>query len=64
MKMVIENADEDCKRLLRALRNPSLVEMIETCNRVRSATYKNEAFAAALATALQTGNRACDMSMQ
>jgi len=59
MKWVLEKANEDCKRLLRALRNPSLVEMIETCNCVGSVTYKNEAFAAALATALQTGNRAC-----
>ena len=59
MKLALENANKDCKRLLRALRNPSLVEMTETCNRVGSVTYKNEAFAAALATALQTGNRAC-----
>ncbi|KAM6275310.1 uncharacterized protein M6G45_000829 [Spheniscus humboldti] len=59
MKLAIENANEDCKRVLHTLRNPTLVDMLDACNRVGSITHKNEVFAACLAAALRTSNKAC-----
>lgn len=56
-KSAVENASEDCKKLLQLLRNPTHVEMIETGNRVGSLTYA--ILAAALVAALRADNRAC-----
>lgn len=59
LQLAVENANEDCKRVLRALPHPNIVQMIEACNRVESTTYKNEAFAVTLATALRANNKVC-----
>ncbi|NXH81970.1 POK9 protein, partial [Edolisoma coerulescens] len=44
-------ANGDCKKLLKSLpnQNPSLVEMIEACNRIGTVEHKYEAMAAAFA---------------
>ncbi|NXN99976.1 POK9 protein, partial [Rhinopomastus cyanomelas] len=55
--------NEDCKRLLRSLPNqdPSLVEMVEACNRIGTADHKYKTkyetmSAAFVAMKLQAGN--------
>ncbi|NXN62616.1 POK9 protein, partial [Rynchops niger] len=44
-------ANADCKKLLKSLpnQNPTLVEMVEACNRIGTTDYKYEAMAAAFA---------------
>jgi len=63
LKLAVENANADCKKLLQSLRNPTLTDTIETCNRVGSVTYNTEAFAAAFAaafaSAVQVTNKLC-----
>lgn len=51
LKLAVENANSDCKKLLKSLlnQNPSLVEMIEACNRIRTMRYKYETMTAAFA---------------
>ncbi|NXU54638.1 POK9 protein, partial [Turnix velox] len=51
-------ANADCKKSLKSLPNPNptLVEMIEACNRIGTAEHKYEAMAAAFA-ALRTSAR-------
>ncbi|NXN99282.1 POK9 protein, partial [Rhinopomastus cyanomelas] len=44
-------ANADCKKLLKSLmhQNPTLVEMVEACNRIGTVDHKYEAMAAAFA---------------
>uniref|UniRef100_A0A8C0EKD6 Retroviral nucleocapsid Gag protein p24 C-terminal domain-containing protein n=1 Tax=Bubo bubo TaxID=30461 RepID=A0A8C0EKD6_BUBBB len=51
LKLAVENANVDCKKLLKSLPNPNptLVEMVEACNRIGTVDHKFEAMAAALA---------------
>lgn len=51
LKLAVENANADCKKLLKSLPNPnpSLVEMVEACNRIGTVDHKFEAMAAAFA---------------
>ncbi|KAM9590718.1 endogenous retrovirus group K member 5 Gag polyprotein-like [Morphnus guianensis] len=51
LKLAVENANVDCKKLLKSLPNPnpSLVEMVEACNRIGTVDHKFEAMAAAFA---------------
>lgn len=52
LKLAIENANPHCKKILQTLRNPSITDMLEACNRVGSIDHQNESFARALAAAL------------
>ncbi|KAJ7424993.1 endogenous retrovirus group K member 24 Gag polyprotein-like [Pitangus sulphuratus] len=47
-KLAIENANEECQRALKYLKNPSIVEMIEACKNINSNTHKAKLLAAAL----------------
>ncbi|KAK4811506.1 hypothetical protein QYF61_011554 [Mycteria americana] len=58
MKLAVENANVDCKRVLQTLRNPSLVEMMEACQKVGSFEHQAQAMASAF-EALRFDNRAC-----
>ncbi|XP_074424746.1 endogenous retrovirus group K member 7 Gag polyprotein-like [Larus michahellis] len=51
LKLAVENANADCKKLLKSLPNPALtlVEMVEACNRIGTVDHKFEAMAAAFA---------------
>ncbi|OPJ89819.1 hypothetical protein AV530_014007 [Patagioenas fasciata monilis] len=51
LKLAVENANVDCKKLLKSLPNlnPALVEMVEACNRIGTVDHKFEAMAAAFA---------------
>ncbi|XP_064901183.1 uncharacterized protein LOC135577216 [Columba livia] len=51
LKLAVENANADCKKLLKSLpnQNPTLIEMIEACNRIGTMDHKYEAMAAAFA---------------
>ncbi|NXX59938.1 GAK6 protein, partial [Scopus umbretta] len=44
-------ANADCKKLLKSLpnQNPTLIEMVEACNRIGTMDHKYEAMAAAFA---------------
>ncbi|XP_037228141.1 uncharacterized protein LOC119140709 [Falco rusticolus] len=57
-KLAVENANVDCKRLLKSLPNPNptLVEMVEACNRIGMVDHKFEAMASAFATMRGVGN--------
>ena len=57
-KLAVENANVDCKRLLKSLPNPNptLVEMVEACNRIGTVDHKFEAMAAAFAAMRGVGN--------
>ncbi|XP_066035832.1 endogenous retrovirus group K member 8 Gag polyprotein-like [Chamaea fasciata] len=56
LKLAVENANTDCKKLLRSLPNqePSLVEMVEACNQIGTIEHRYEAMAAAFAAAKGT----------
>ncbi|KAK4810013.1 hypothetical protein QYF61_005076 [Mycteria americana] len=58
MKLAVENANVDCKRVLQTLCNPSLVEMMEACQKVGSFEHQAQAMASAF-EALRFDNRAC-----
>ncbi|KAK4810631.1 LOW QUALITY PROTEIN: hypothetical protein QYF61_007368 [Mycteria americana] len=58
MKLAVENASVDCKRVLQTLRNPNMVEMMEACQKVGSFEHQAQAMASAFA-ALRFDNRAC-----
>lgn len=51
LKLAVENANADCKKLLKSLpnQNLTLVEMVEACNRIGTVDHKFEAMAAAFA---------------
>lgn len=51
LKLAVENANADCKKLLKSLpnQNLTLIEMIEACNRIGTMDYKYETMAAAFA---------------
>uniref|UniRef100_A0A8B9DNE3 CCHC-type domain-containing protein n=1 Tax=Anser cygnoides TaxID=8845 RepID=A0A8B9DNE3_ANSCY len=60
LKLAVENANTDCKKILQALpANTTLVQMIEACNRVGSIEHHTAALAGAFATALKTGRKRC-----
>ncbi|NXS35792.1 GAK5 protein, partial [Pomatostomus ruficeps] len=42
-------ANQDCQKVLRPLQNPTLVEMVEACNRISTIEHKYTAMAAAFA---------------
>ncbi|NXB01308.1 GAK6 protein, partial [Cnemophilus loriae] len=42
-------ANSDCQKILRLLKNPTIIEMIEACNRIGTVEHKFEAMAAAFA---------------
>ncbi|NXT64537.1 GAK5 protein, partial [Chaetops frenatus] len=42
-------ANSDCQKVLRPLKNPTIIEMVEACNRIGPAEHKFEAMAAAFA---------------
>ncbi|XP_027597542.2 endogenous retrovirus group K member 8 Gag polyprotein-like [Pipra filicauda] len=46
-KLVIEKANEDCQRVLKMLKDPTLLEMIEACKNVGSNAHKARIMAAA-----------------
>lgn len=48
-KLAIENANTDCQKVLRPLKNPTVVQMIEECNRVGTTEHQAVAMAAAFA---------------
>ncbi|NXH13737.1 GAK6 protein, partial [Bucco capensis] len=52
-------ANTDCKKLLKSLPNPTptLVEMMEACNRFGTSDHKYEVMAAAFATSQPFGQR-------
>nr|XP_013804869.1 PREDICTED: endogenous retrovirus group K member 5 Gag polyprotein-like [Apteryx mantelli mantelli]XP_013807647.1 PREDICTED: endogenous retrovirus group K member 5 Gag polyprotein-like [Apteryx mantelli mantelli] len=58
-KPATENANVACQRILRTLRNPSLTDMIEACNKEGSITYHTESLATALAGAVQVKGQTC-----
>ncbi|XP_029813914.1 endogenous retrovirus group K member 24 Gag polyprotein-like [Manacus vitellinus] len=47
-KLVIEKANEDCQRVLKMLKDPTLLEIIEVCKNVGSNAHKARIMAAAL----------------
>lgn len=49
LKLAVENANADCQRVLRPLENPTLVQMLQACNRIGTIEHKYEAMAAAFA---------------
>lgn len=51
LKLAVENANTDCRKLLKSLpnQNPTLLEMVEACNRIGTVDHKYEAMAAAFA---------------
>ncbi|XP_075278195.1 endogenous retrovirus group K member 7 Gag polyprotein-like [Opisthocomus hoazin] len=57
LKLAVENANVDCKKLLKSLPNPNptLVEMVEACNRIGTVDHKFEAMAAAFAAMRGSG---------
>ncbi|KAM4643273.1 endogenous retrovirus group K member 8 Gag polyprotein-like [Amazona ochrocephala] len=59
LKLAIENANLDCQKVLRMLKNPTLIDMIEACNRIGSIDNVNENLAGPLAAALQTAQPLC-----
>ncbi|KQK78358.1 endogenous retrovirus group K member 6 Gag polyprotein-like protein [Amazona aestiva] len=59
LKLAIENANSNCQKVLCMLKNPTLIDMIEACNRVGSIDYVNENLAGHLAAPLQTAQRLC-----
>lgn len=60
LKLAVENADTDCKKILQALPvNTTLVQMIEACNRVGSVEHHTAALAGAFAAALQIVGKRC-----
>lgn len=50
MKLGVENANTDSKKLLKSLSNPNptMVEMVEACNRIGTVDHQFEAMAAGL----------------
>ncbi|TRZ06097.1 hypothetical protein HGM15179_021010 [Zosterops borbonicus] len=56
LKLDVENANTDCKKLLKSLPNqePSLVKMIEACNQIGTIEHRYEAMATAFAAAKGT----------
>lgn len=60
LKLAVENANTDCKKVLQALLvNTTLVQIIEACNRVGSIEHHTAALAGAFAAALQIGGKRC-----
>ncbi|KAK4805325.1 hypothetical protein QYF61_018188 [Mycteria americana] len=58
LKLAVENANTDCKKLLQAMPvNSTLVQMIEACNRVGSIEHHTAALAGAFTAALKIGQR-------
>jgi len=57
LKLAVENANVDCKKLLKSLPNPNptLVEMVEACNRLGTMDHKFETMAAAFAACTALG---------
>lgn len=49
LKLVVDNANADCQRVLRPLENSTLVQMIKACNRIGPIEHKYKAMAAAFA---------------
>uniref|UniRef100_A0A8C3VBQ2 CCHC-type domain-containing protein n=1 Tax=Catharus ustulatus TaxID=91951 RepID=A0A8C3VBQ2_CATUS len=51
LKLAVENANTGCKKLLKSLPNqkPTLLEMVEACNRIGTIEHQYKALAAALA---------------
>lgn len=51
LKLAVANANTDCKRPLKSLpnQNPTLIEMVETCNRVGTIEHQYATMAAAFA---------------
>ena len=51
LKLAVENANTDCKKLLKSLpnQNPTLTEMIEACNHIGTLEHQYETLAKALA---------------
>ncbi|NWR05308.1 GAK5 protein, partial [Paradoxornis webbianus] len=43
-------ANSDCQKVLRPLKNPTIIEMVEACNCIKSVEHKFETMAAAFAT--------------
>ncbi|NXH98075.1 POK9 protein, partial [Pachycephala philippinensis] len=39
--------NSNCQRVLKPLKNPTIVEMVEACNHIRTVEHKYEAMAAA-----------------
>ncbi|NXQ23055.1 GAK5 protein, partial [Peucedramus taeniatus] len=42
-------ANSDCQKVLRPLKNPTIIEMVEACNHIRTVEHKFETMAAAFA---------------
>lgn len=60
LKLAVENANADCKKILRALpANTTLVQMIKACNRAGSIDHHAAALAGAFAAALKSGGKWC-----
>ncbi|KAJ7428278.1 endogenous retrovirus group K member 24 Gag polyprotein-like [Pitangus sulphuratus] len=47
-KLAIENANQECQRALKFLKNPTIMDMIEACRNINSNTHKAKILAAAL----------------
>ncbi|KAM9635106.1 endogenous retrovirus group K member 6 Gag polyprotein-like [Morphnus guianensis] len=59
LKLAVENANADCKKVLMALpRDASLVDMVEACNKVGTTSFQMTALAEAFAVALR-GDKKC-----
>uniref|UniRef100_A0A8B9U473 CCHC-type domain-containing protein n=1 Tax=Anas zonorhyncha TaxID=75864 RepID=A0A8B9U473_9AVES len=60
LKLAVENANADCKKILRALpANSTLVQMIKACSPAGSIDHHAAALAAAFAAALKSGGKRC-----
>uniref|UniRef100_A0A8C0AT76 CCHC-type domain-containing protein n=1 Tax=Buteo japonicus TaxID=224669 RepID=A0A8C0AT76_9AVES len=59
LKLAVENANADCKKLLMALpRDASLVDMVEACNKVGTTSFQMTALAEVFVVALR-GDKKC-----
>ena len=60
LKLAVENANVDCKRVLQTLpQGAGIIQMIEVCNRVGSILHQTEALAGAFAAAVNVTNSKC-----
>ncbi|XP_027524264.1 endogenous retrovirus group K member 5 Gag polyprotein-like [Corapipo altera] len=53
-KLTVEQANPDCQKILRAMRNPTLAEMLQACNNVGTQVHASVSLAEALVTARES----------
>lgn len=58
-QLAVENANKDCQKIIRPVKNPTLLHMIEACSRVGKYTCNNTTMAQAFAAMKQGAQNCC-----